>query len=114
VKIALTVLLTSALSATSASAVSVGRQACADAAVVGDITHQTYETIRSNDPNAIVLDVLLHVDVAVRAVRYGAVSVGPLRISGVAHTLLNDKTVHLFYLKHGPDKSWWIADCIHP
>jgi hypothetical protein len=114
-KTALTVLLMmSVLSVTSASAVAVGHRACADAAVVGDITHQTYETIRSNDPKALIFDVVLHVDVAVHAVRYGSVSTGPLRISGVAHTVLNDKTVHVFYLKRGPDKSWRIADCDRP
>jgi hypothetical protein len=107
----LILLMSGLFAATSAQALTVGRKTCADAAVVADIVHQDYDSVRSDDPNVVFVDVILEIDLDVRRVRYGPVKRGPLHISGVAHTLLDESRVHGFYLHREKDRSWQIADC---
>ena len=105
------ILAISTFAATSAQGLSVGRKTCADAAVVGNIVEQTYESVADDDPGFIVMEGILHINLDVRRVRYGRISLGSMRVLAVAHTYFDDKTVHYFYLHRRADKSWWIADC---
>jgi hypothetical protein len=88
-----------------------GKRSCAVAAVDGTINTQTYELIRSDDPDLVINDVVLHLDVRVRRVLFGPIYARELKVSGVAHTLLA-KGRWRFYLKRARHGQWSIADCI--
>jgi len=109
-RVALLALLIGLIPATQAVADAIGSQSCAEAEVVGRITHQDYSALPS-PPGTLTTDVLLLIDFDVHRVRFGPIHKGPLRINAISPEWLNDDHDVAFYLHRRKDKTWWIADC---
>jgi hypothetical protein len=110
-KHAIAVLLLAAIS-NGANAATIGDKACADAEVIASIKSQTWKHLVSNDPQYVIMDVLLHITLDVERVEYGSISPGTVTITTVAHTLIDASRKHMrFFLKRARNANWEIATC---
>ena len=89
-----------------------GDKACAEAKIIGSIENQTWESLRDDDPNVIIMDGLNHITFDVKRVVYGRISTGLLNLISVQHTYFDDKLGDVtLMLRKDSRGTWWVAKC---
>src|SRR5277367_4044423 len=93
-------------------AMTFGDKACAEAKIIGSIENQTWESLRDDDPNVIIMDGLNHITFDVKRVVYGRISTGILNLISVQHTYFDDKLGDVtLMLRKDSRGTWWVAKC---